>query len=55
LSCAPAYAAPFKNFTLGAPYRYGGTSPSMGFDCSGFVYYLFGAVFGQSIAREVLV
>jgi cell wall-associated NlpC family hydrolase len=36
---------------LGAPYRYGGTSPSMGFDCSGFVYYLYGAVFGQSIPR----
>jgi cell wall-associated NlpC family hydrolase len=36
---------------LGAPYRYGGTSPSMGFDCSGFVYYLYGTVFGQSIPR----
>src|SRR5688572_845404 len=36
----------------GTPYRYSGTDPASGFDCSGFVQWVF-ARHGTAVPREV--
>lgn len=36
---------------LGTPYRWGGTSPENGFDCSGLVDYVFHAALGIDLPR----
>ena len=37
---------------IGAPYRYGGSDPTRGFDCSGLVAYVF-ARLGYAVPRVV--
>jgi cell wall-associated NlpC family hydrolase len=36
---------------VGYPYRWGGSSPSTGFDCSGFVMFVFGT-FGLELSHD---
>lgn len=35
---------------IGTPYKFGGSTPSEGFDCSGFMNYIFNS-FGYKIGR----
>jgi cell wall-associated NlpC family hydrolase len=37
---------------LGTPYRYGGASPEIGFDCSGLVRHVFASVLNQDLPRR---
>lgn len=59
LALAPAAtkAAPMKTVLqramsmLGTPYRWGGTSPERGFDCSGLVGYVYRTALGIDLPR----
>lgn len=37
---------------LGTPYRYGGSSPDVGFDCSGLVRHVFASVLNRDLPRR---
>ncbi|HZA94630.1 MAG TPA: C40 family peptidase [Burkholderiaceae bacterium] len=37
---------------IDTPYRYGGSSPALGFDCSGLVHYVFQSVGGPQLPRR---
>ena len=56
-AAAPAAAAPMKSVLqramalLGTPYRWGGTSPDRGFDCSGLVGYVYRTALGIDLPR----
>ncbi len=42
----------FRAFSLiGTPYRYGGSSPDTGFDCSGLINYVYREAAGVSLPR----
>ena len=50
LSFNQASSAYVQTFVGGAPYRYGGSSPGSGFDCSGLTQYVY-RHYGKSIPR----
>lgn len=37
---------------LGTPYRFGGSSPEVGFDCSGLVHHVFASVLNRDLPRR---
>ena len=49
-TASAARVLPTAEHYLGVPYRWGGTSPKTGFDCSGFVQYVF-AKHGTELPR----
>lgn len=48
---SPANILNFAKTLIGVPYKYGSTDPAQGFDCSGFITYVFNH-FGISVPRS---
>ncbi|RYU89512.1 NlpC/P60 family protein [Mucilaginibacter terrigena] len=49
-STTPAELIAFARTAMGIPYKYGSTDPQQGFDCSGFITYVFNH-FGIAVPR----
>jgi cell wall-associated NlpC family hydrolase len=47
----PEQVVAFAQSQMGVPYKYGATDPSIGFDCSGFITYVFNH-FGIAVPRS---
>jgi cell wall-associated NlpC family hydrolase len=48
---SPGAILEFAKTLIGVPYKYGSTDPAQGFDCSGFITYVFNH-FGISVPRS---
>lgn len=51
-SHAPGSLTSYARSLIGVPYKYGGTSPDTGFDCSGFVGHVYKRSLGISLPRS---
>jgi cell wall-associated NlpC family hydrolase len=47
-------AALQARFAIGTPYRYGGSSPQTGFDCSGLVAHVYERAWGMALPRSTV-
>jgi len=48
----PGAVTSYARSLIGVPYKYGGSTPETGFDCSGFVSYVYKQSIGLSLPRS---
>lgn len=51
-NAAPGNPTAYARSLIGIPYKYGGNSPETGFDCSGFVGYVFSRSLGINLPHN---